>query len=189
MKFVLTTLVFLFSLSTYAKNCQYSYKPNDVKITFTGYKLPEKVGVPGTFKKIHIAGARTGSSVQEILERTSYSIELTSVFTKDKGRDVKIAKFFFSPLLSGQSARGYFKNVSGDKLDMVLALNGVEKSVPMTYSVKGESFSATGSIDVLEFGMAESLKALAKACALKHKNKSWSDVGLKIEANFSKKCK
>jgi len=180
-------LVFI-GFSAQAKNCSLNYNQNDVQITWTAYKTPKKVGVPGSFNKIHVAGPSTGNSVVEILSQSSFSIDLLSLDTKNPTRDKTISTSFFRPLKEYSTAKGFFKNISKSKLDMVLNLNGKTKTVPMKLELSGNTLKATGKIDVLDFAMSGSLAHLHRACKDLHQGKTWSEVSLQFTAPFHEKC-
>ena len=170
-----------------AQDCSFQTKKEDIQIEWTAFKEPTKVGVAGTFKELGLEKELLSSnSIAGIFEGVKFAIPTSTVFTKDSGRDAKIAQFFFRNV---KEIKGSVLESGESSMVVGIEMNGVKKEVPLTVVATESSLEATGYIDVLDFSMNKHLAALNKACYELHKGKTWSDVGLKLTAKISKVCK
>lgn len=158
----------------------------DVVLTWTAYKTPAKAGVNGTFKKIKISQPKTAKSIGAMMSQTSFEIDTKSVSTKNPARDKKIADNFFN-FSNKSKIVGKFISMKNKVLMTEITMNGVTKTIPMalTLNEKQKTFVAMGHIDVFDFILNDQLAAINKACFKLHSGKTWSDVALKLEAQFS----
>jgi polyisoprenoid-binding protein YceI len=179
-------LLSLISAPTFAK-C-FKLKKNSAKIEWTSYKTPAKAGVSGTFKKVNFTKIAEGPTIKDVIKSASFEVNTSSVFSKDPGRDKKIANFFFSTMAGGHKIVGVVKKVKKKSILVDFTLNGVTKTVPLKYEIDDNELEAEGVIDVFDFSMHKQLAALNKACFAKHEGKTWSDVAIEIEADFTS-CK
>lgn len=187
MKIILFVLFSALSFSQQSSACvTLANQATDVVLTWTAFKTPAKAGVNGTFKKIKINQPSSAKSIGELMSQTSFEIDTSSVSTKDPSRDKKIAKNFFN-FSNKSKIVGKFISMKNKVLTTELTINGVTKKVPMalTLNDKQKTFIATGHIDVFDFLLNDQLAALNKVCYQLHKGKTWSDVALKLEAQFS----
>ena len=171
-----------------AKDCTFSVNSKNVKVKWTAFKTLKKVGVSGGFDKLGIEKAKTGKNLSELVTGTKFNIDVKSVNSGDKGRDEKLVKFFFNNMKS-KSMFGKISKMSKGIVKLDLTMNGTKKTIPMIYKVKGNRFTATGHLDVLDFYMSKSLKGINEACSELHEGKTWNDVDIALEFNFNKKCK
>lgn len=186
-KIFILSLSFVLSFTASAKDCLKVDK-DQINLSWTAYKTPLKAGVNGALKDIQFSSKLQGSSIEEIVGKAKFKV-LThnkSVFTKNPARDAKISKFFFSTMKNEGTLEASVKSFNKKKLVLSLTMNGVTKDVPLSPEVKGMNFKAKGHIDVLDFLLSDSLKAINKACFALHEGKTWSDVAISIEAKFSK---
>lgn len=190
--FFMTMLAF-FSLSSVhadtAKNCTYSINQNKTKITWTAFKTPKKIGVQGEFKNFSIK-SQEAKTIPDVIRNSQFSIDTSSVNTGNSLRDKKIVRYFFTrknqPLrISGKVLT---LNDENKTTSVLLKMNDVEKSVVMRNKIEGDHVSLKGNIDVLDFLLANELKAINKACYDLHEGKTWSDVLIEIQAVMTKKC-
>lgn len=175
----------------FASDCTYTVDSKDVKVNWTAFKTPAKAGVSGVFKNLGINNRSPDKSLKGILTGATYKIDTESVFTKNPARDKKIAKFFFSTLDGGAQISGKIVGMFPKKkqISLKVKMNNIEKTVPLSYSIKKGILVAKGFVDVFDFSMGDELKALNKACFEKHSGKTWSDVSIELHAKFKKKCK
>lgn len=179
-------LLALASAPSFAK-C-FELKKNSPKIEWTSYKTPAKIGVSGTFKNITFTKVSSASSIKKVIEGAAFTIDTSSVFSKNPGRDKKISNFFFSTMTGGHKIEGTVSKVTKKFITVDFTFNGVTKSVPLKYEIEDKELEAEGHIDLFDFSMNKQLTAINKACFEKHEGKTWSDVEIEIEAKF-KKCK
>lgn len=179
----------LVSSKLYAKCVTLENQSENVVLTWTAFKTPAKVGVNGSFDKITLKTPKNGSSIGDFVSKTTFEIDSKSVNTKNKARDMKIAKNFFS-FANDSKITGKFLSMKNKTLEVEITMNGQTKVVPMAYvdNEDKNTFVARGHIDVFDFLLNGQLSAINKACYALHKGKTWSDVALKLEAKLSN-CK
>ncbi|MFI5390529.1 MAG: YceI family protein [Bacteriovoracales bacterium] len=187
--FLLISLLVFLPFSTFAKTCTFTTNPKNIKVTWTAYKTPQKVAVNGTFEDIKFEGPMSGKSIDEIVKSSTFLIKTDSVDSKDKARDMKIAQFFFKKMTGEAAISGKVTSMDKETINLEITMNGKSVTVPMSYKIKKSKLSAKGELDVLNFGMEESLKSITQACSEKHEKKTWSEVGLALQASFKKSCK
>jgi polyisoprenoid-binding protein YceI len=188
---LMMTLLLLFSMTAFADHhCELN--KDSVKVSWTAYKTPLKVGVGGALDKVAIEGSTKADNFEKLVKGLTLNIgaNIKSVNTKNKARDIKIANFFFGTLEGGATLQAKGKSVvAGKKITIDLTMNGVTKEAQLKYSLKKGVLVAEGVIDVLDWAMSDELKAINKACFAKHEGKTWSDVAIKLEAKLSSDCK
>ncbi|OUR96594.1 hypothetical protein A9Q84_09615 [Halobacteriovorax marinus] len=184
MKFLISFL--LLQSITFAACLETTTK--DIQVKWTAFKTPEKVGVGGTFKKVKFASKLKGDSITSVIKKAKFSIDSSSVFTKNSARDMKISKFFFKPMMDGAKIEGEVVSMNAKKVVVLFKMNKKSVKVPLNYTVSNNELKASGTLDVLDFSLNSQLAALNKACFAKHKGKTWSDVDVVLMAKF-KKCK
>ncbi len=188
MKFTLFAILILNSAFSYAKDCSYLITSDDLKLEWTAFKTPKKIGVKGQFKKLGITKDLKGKTLKSLLEGTEFNIDATSVHTKNESRDAKIVKSFFKVMKSGAKITGSIKKYAKKTLIVSITMNGVTKDVPLSVELNNDKLEAVGYIDVLDFALNKSLAGINKACLELHEGKTWNDVKLELEARFSKFC-
>lgn len=189
----LVSIVLLgFSLSAFAKPqiCTFDYVKEGSALLWTAFKTPKKVGVIAKFSDFTI-NAKNSKSIEDLLSSATFEVNAQSVDSGDKLRDAKIMQFFFKKMASGQKITGKVLKVKDKTAEVEMTLNGTKKVVPMTFTFdeKAKKLNLKGSIDVLEFGMKESLASITKACFEKHEGVTWPNVDLDLTANIKQDCK
>jgi len=185
----LTSLIIFLSPSSFAKTCSFTIKPENIKVTWTAFKTPKKVGVGGTFSDIKFDGPMNGKSIEEVIKSSTFLIKTDSVSTNDTARDIKIAQFFFKKMKGDSSISGKVVNMDKEFINLEVSMNENSIVVPLAYKIKGSKLSAAGTLDVLDFAMNESLRGINMACNELHEKKTWNDVNLSLQATFKKDCK
>ena len=196
MKSIVFAISLLLSFPSFAKkekkekkDCTYNISEDYVQVKWEAFKTPLKVGVGGKLKNLKISSEKQGKAIIDIVRAAKMEIDTKSVDTNDKGRDLKISKFFFSTMEGGEKITVETKDIDKDKITMAITMNGKTIDVPLRYNEHRGNFKAEGVIDVLDFAMNDELAALNKACSQKHEGKTWSDVNIEISARFRKICK
>jgi hypothetical protein len=187
-------IALILSVNAFGKTCNYQLKGGSEKIEFTGFKFTEKTGVSGTFENFKIQTLGSAESIESLIENGSFWIDSFSLDAGKKARNVNIAKGLLSNL-GTKSFRGYVKSINpkAKSLQFSLVIGKDIHDVPLKYEVKGNSFSAKGTIDLLALGYKKGFEALQKICNVWHKgsdgvSKTWSDVEIRVSADFAKKC-
>jgi hypothetical protein len=175
-------LLSLFSFNVLAEGC-FKISSKDIKIKWTAFKTPSKIGVSGHLDTIWPKGPKQAASIEELIKATSLTIgaDGKSVNTKNKARDIKIAKHFFN----GRKITAIVESYTAKKLVLNVTMLGKTRKVRMSSKLKGNKLKAKGHLDVLDFSMSKQLKALNKACFAKHEGKTWSDVSIELTADFT----
>ena len=178
-----------------ASACTYTLNPDSVKVAWTAFKTMQKVGVGGNFTKLAVKGPLKAASFDALVKGLKVDVDQTSVDTGNPGRDQTLASFFFGKLKG--SISGDVKKVSeADKtLVLDLSVNGHHHDVPMTITSEGKTFTAKGSMNILDFQSEPALKSLNEKCVDLHKgpdgvSKTWPDVELTLSGEIdSADCK
>lgn len=157
-------------------------------IGWTAYKTTEKIPVNGQFKKVNITKNGNGNTIKEAIHNTSFSIPVSSIFTKDSSRDYKIRKFFFSfmdtSLLSGQL------EISTSTTGIAtIKMNAITDKVPFSYTINDNVFSMKATLDINKWNAKAAIESLNIVCNELHKgadgiSKTWDEVTLNITSTF-----
>lgn len=169
---------------------KYVIKPDSTTVKWTAYKTTAKKGVGGEFNVLNF-DAKAGASVEEALNNLNFSIPVSSLFTKDEGRDAKIKMFFFGKMLDTELLKGTIKK--NDSIYIAaLTMNGVTKDLPLEVAITDERHvSMTGTINLADWDALEALASLNKICYELHKgedgvSKTWEDVALQVTTYLHK---
>jgi hypothetical protein len=112
---------------------------------------------------------------------------------KNEERDAKLVNFFFK-LFSGEKIKAKIIDMTSNKrvakeprtgtITVEITINGITKQVPLNYTYDKEMMKSEGYIDILDFGGAEALSSINKACFDLHNGKTWSDVLIGFEMHI-----
>lgn len=168
-------------------------RSSDIKIDFTAYKTPLKIGVGGTFNSVNVKkDIVEGSDIASLVKDAALEIDTKSVNSNNGTRDAKLVSFFFDKMVS-TTIKAKVISTSGDDLNghvvVNVSMNGVNREVPMSYIVKDKKFVASGVIDLADFNALDALSSINKACFDLHKGKTWQDVSLSFSFDLTKVCK
>jgi len=175
------------STNLFAADCSYELKKEDLKVEWTAFKTPLKIGVKGSFDKLGVKKDAKGKDLASLLSGIPFLIDVQSVNTGNKDRDLKIYNYFFAPV--GPTIKGEVLKYEKSVLKVAITMNGVTKIVPLKVTSEDSSFVADGVIDVLDFNLAFSLKGINNACKDLHEGKTWSDVSIKLSGKYTQTCK
>lgn len=153
--------------------------------TWTAYKTAAKVGVNGTFDNIVYKFGKKNDSIASTLEGATATIDPMKVDLNDATKNKNVKNFFFSGFKKG-NIKVTFKNVmEGKDQGTILAMvrmNDKTVKVPMTYTIADGKFTATGLLDIMEFGLNDPFKKLATGCHDLHEGMTWSQVTINFSA-------
>ena len=178
-----TNLLLAIGLSTsiFAAQCNI----NSSSLEWMAFKTPAKAGVKGTFDDIKL-NFSNASSLDELLRSASIKIATAKVNTNNKGRDEKLVQSFFE-VQGVKHIDAKIVDIKDHTAKVEISMNGVKRAVPMKIIVLKESMKLKGVIDLADFSMLPSLKAINKACFDLHQGKTWQDV--ELEFNILTSCK
>ena len=176
-------------------DCVYKIKDGSTKLQWTGYKFSEKLGVSGTFDAFKMEVNEKAKSEEKLFESLNYSIETASMNSGMPLRDKKLVLFLFGSIensgeISGNVTKVDFKK---GKAFAEISMNGKTLKKEFKAEKSQNHYTFTSEIDLKDFGMMSSVSQLAEACKALHTGsdgvaKTWSLVGLKIEADTEEVC-
>ena len=168
--------------------CMFAYDAVKVDVKWTGFKTVAKKGVPGTFDTVNLS-IQKNDDFHTFLRSAKVTIDTASLNSNSKVRDNNITSTLFAAA-GAQKITAMVKESKGDMsmgiLDVEITMNEVSNIVKMNYSVKNNTLTANGMIDVLNFSMKEGFTAFATKCATLHAGKSWTNVNISFELPFTK---
>lgn len=176
--------------------CVYSYTGDDSKVEFTAYKFLNKTGVGGAFTTFDIEGGAENTDPLAVVESLSFQIPISSLDTKDAGRDGKITEFFFEEINTDMIS-GKVVSLDGNGTAVIeITMNDITNEVEGTYSLEDASFEFSADIDVLDWDAESGIDALNEECNELHidfengdtESKLWSEVAIKFTTTLNKVC-
>lgn len=192
MKKIALSLILAFTLAQ--ANCTFS-QPSEVDVTWKAFKTPLKKGVGGHFKQVNFnSSVKSAKTLDTLLSGSTVNIEVSSVDSKNPGRDVKLLENFFKQM-AGPNIKAKILSLKRNKdarksgiVTISLTLNGVTKEVPMHYSFSEGTLTANGVIDLVDFKATKALQSINKACYALHQGKTWSDVNIGFSMKIAASC-
>lgn len=181
-------ITFLFCQQAWSQaTCYQSLSSKDLTIRWEAYKTPQKAGVWFSFQNFSIKGTKKAKSLKELLVSQNISInasEAKNIASGDAGRDANIANFFFKTFAPKTPIKGTVKEVTENKINLEIEMNGMKRVVPLSYTLDKNTLTAKGYLDVLDFKLQGALDSLNKVCGGLHEGKTWTDVQLEIKAQL-----
>lgn len=174
-------------------NGMYSFTDGETRVNWTAFKFTERVGVSGVFEDIDISGTKEAATPEEVFADAEFTIPVSSINSKDEGRDRKIQDFFFKNLEESSKLKGKMVSFNDDGTAVfTLSLNGNTQEVEGEYEVHDKVMVLKSEIDVSAWGAESGIASLNKVCDELHKGKDgksvlWPDVKISIKATMDKK--
>ena len=151
-------------------------------VKFTAFKTYAKKGVSGVFDTVALSNKKA-DDVKSLLLNAAVDINTASVNSGNKGRDAKLVNAFFN-VQNVKHIQAKIVKVEENSLTVAISMNGKTLNIPMSYSVKNNTVTAKGVIDLADFTMLPSLKSLNKACYARHQGKTWQDVDIFFSLDY-----
>jgi polyisoprenoid-binding protein YceI len=179
------------------ESCLYSYDSDSSSVNWTAFKTTERAAVGGRFDSVVVSLPDTVYSPKEALEKASFRIISSSVFTENGIRDNTLRKYFFSTLKDNGNIEGKVKIVEGDNKSgggtVMLMINGVKRDMGFKYNIVGNNIMLKTKINLNSFDGSEAVKSLNTQCDDLHKgadgvSKLWPDVEIEVKAALKKRC-
>ncbi len=207
---VLASILFAFSCGTESKevtqvettveevvdeDCTYSYSKENTTVSWIAFKTTKKIGVGGDFLNFTIEGTNDASSPLEVIKGASITIPVSSVETKDQGRNAKIVEFFFGTFTDTENLEGTVKEMSeGGTGILTLKMNGIENDVPVQLVIEGSKINISTTIDLGFWDGQAAIDMLNEKCEGVHMGedgitKLWPEVEINIATELVKNCK
>lgn len=193
-KILFSVVGVFFSSLTLAETCTYEFDLSKSVVEGTGFKFTEKVGVTAKFTGVKLGRPEKKSSMQELIQGQTVIVDLMTIDSGNALRDQNLRESLFANILGDSIAQFTVKNVTDKKIETELLLNEKTKAVLFDYTIAGETLTAKGKFDAVDFAMNESIAALKKRCGSLHagaddKSVTWTEFDLSLKAKATKKCK
>jgi len=168
---------------------EFSLVKDSTQVSFTSYKTTEKIPVGGKFTKIDITNSNSGDTVFEVLNGSTFSIPISSLFTNDATgtRDPKILQFFFGVMTNTEFITGVFHVSDNDKYTIDVTMNGETSSIPLTSEMVSDTeYLFKGTMDLQNWKALDAVSSLNEACKVLHTGpdgvtKTWSEVAVQAK--------
>lgn len=175
------------------ESCTYAYDPEETVLTWTAFKLTERVGVSGTFDEINVVSNDGAEDMYAVLTGATFDIPVSSLNSNDEVRDPKIKNSFFGVMNSTDRITGSVNSLSETAGEVSITMNGMTKSYSGDVTVEGEEITFSTTLNMIDFNGQESIDSLGVVCEAKHTgpdgvNKLWEDVELVIRTTLIKTC-
>ena len=163
-----------------------SIDQKSLNVSFEGYKTANKVGTPGTIKKVKYTFGKDKKSIKGLLNGATATFSPKNI---DMGADPvtkNIVDVFFKTLNNDEDFNVQIINViEGENVGLLTAkvnIGGQSQIVGLTYTIEDKKFEAKGTLNLLAFENGEkALQDLSKAAA-GHGGISWPVVDLTLTA-------
>ena len=174
--------------------CTYSYDSSATVLTWTAFKLTEKIGVNGSFDEINVIANDNATDMFGVLTGATFEIPVATLNSQDPVRNPPVKRPFFGNMIETASITGSVISNNATEANMAVTMNGVTKEYTGVVKVEGEKITVTTSIDIVDFDAQVSLDSLSVACKEKHTgpdgvNKFWSTVDIAVQTTLVKTCK
>ena len=161
---------------------------DSTKVSWTGFKTTDKVGVTGTFTKLKLENLQAGNTPEEILEGARAKMTTASLSSNNDVRDGKLKNIFFGAMRDTELIDVIF-NFRTEKLFTTITMNGVTKEVEASYTVADNVLKLKTEITISDFGAQAALDKIHEACYDLHKgadgvSKTWDTVDVTGEVHF-----
>lgn len=170
-------------------NAPYRVSEMNTKVSWTAYKTSVKIPVTGVFDKIIIENPKDGSSIVDAMNGLTFKIPVNGINSLSKLRDGKIIKSFFGAMLNTINLTGSIELKNDNKGQVLLKMNGVSKSIPVTYSITDKTITIEGVMDVNNWAAQAAMESLNDACEDLHtgpdgESITWSEVKINAVTQF-----
>ena len=172
-------------------SCTYSLVDGSEKMTWTGFKFTEKIGVSGTFDTLKVSH-KISDSLENLLKSIDFEIDTKSINSGNPTRNTTLQKTVFGFLSIPETIKGTVKTATDKSITVEMTMNQKMKA-SFDYTTKDNAIIATGNLDMTQNGLIKSLNAVKEACKVLHTGadglpKTWADVNIKLEARYEEKC-
>lgn len=161
------------------------YDNNSTTIGFGAFKTTDKKEVKGWFKDFEMTGITESKNLEDIFKNASINIDVTSLDTKNDGRNTTLLTEFFNKTTSNESITGKVVSFNTDSSTAILEItfNDVAKELSFDYKLSGDTLSMNSSLNLEEVNGLEAIASLNTACEALHKgddgvSKTWNDVSI-----------
>lgn len=169
----------------------YELNANASIVNWTGFKFTDKKGVKGQLKTLNITHKQAGTTIKEALENAAFSIPISSIFSNNNTRDVKLRMLFFGMMKNTELLSGKVTAVNDKQIVVALKMNDEIHDLTFDYTIQNSNAYLTSTLDLATWNAMDALASIHKACELLHTgadgvSKTWQVVDLDITLGFSK---
>jgi hypothetical protein len=179
------------------ESCLYSYDADASSVNWIAFKTTSKVGVGGTFESVIVELPDTVYSPMEALEKVSFKVIASSVFTNNPERDATLREYFFGTLEDAGNIEGKVKMAEGDNNAgsgvVLIKMNNISRDIGFKYVVESDVITIIMNLDLDSFHGKEAIKTLNKECGELHAgedgvSKLWPNIEIEVIAALKKQC-
>ena len=177
------------------KVCKKGYDVDNTTIGFGGFKYTEKKEVKGIFTKFTVKGTKVADTPEEVFANATISIPISTIETKDLGRNKRIKEDYFGKMESTFLIKGSIVKFNKDSNEVIIniTLNKVSKDLSLNYTTSGDSISINGELNILDFDASKALTSINTVCEALHTgadgiSKTWAEVNLYITSTLKETC-
>lgn len=163
-----------------------TYYSENAKVTWKAFKTYEKIGVGGTFDRA-VFSPKSAKTIEDFLTQSHITIETASVNSGNAGRDATLVSSFFK-VQNADSITAKILSAKESKAQVEITMNGVSRTIPMSYSVQEGKIVGKGVIDLGDFAMLKSLQSINTTCFNLHAGKTWQDIEIGFEIPVANNC-
>ncbi len=174
--------------------CTYSYDASSTVLTWTAFKLTEKVGVNGTFDEINVVANDGAEDQLSVLNGASFEIPINSLNSQDEVRDPKLKNSFFGNMVATEMITGTIVQMDEFNATVDITMNGMTVEYDGHVEMEEETITMSTTIDIMDFNGQVAMDSLSVVCAEKHTgedgvNKFWNEVEIVVKTTLVKDCK
>ncbi|PCH77400.1 MAG: hypothetical protein COB98_03445 [Flavobacteriaceae bacterium] len=163
----------------------YVVNEKTTSIKWTAYKTSEKLPVKGEFRVVEFTKSAPASNIKDALNNLEFSIPVSSLFTNNEGRDIKLKNSFFGAMIETSVIKGKISMETETSGKVHLTLNGITHELPITYVLDGQMATMEATMDLDNWQAQAAVAALNAVCKGEHTGpdgitKTWSEVKINI---------
>ena len=166
---------------------EFTIDTSSIKMNWVAFKTTDRAPVKGQFNKVDL-NKTSGVSVIDFLNDLKFSVPVSSIFTDNEERDVKLQKFFFGVMENTELLSGSI-SITNDKVGVIhLNMNGITHELPIQFKSNNNGVSIKGELNLDNWNSQNAVESLNKACLDLHAgddgiSKTWNTV--LIDISFS----
>lgn len=180
--------------TTPEETCTYTYDHTSTIVTWTAFKLSDKVAVDGSFDVIEITpGAESSTDKLEIFTGSTFTIDPSNLNTQDELRDRKLKNSFFGNLDNSGAITGVVNDMTQTSVGLTFTMNGIDVGYTGEVIMDENDVTIKAVIDMNDFEAQVAMDSLSVVCAEKHtgpdgENVLWPDVAVAVKTTLIKEC-
>lgn len=163
-----------------------TYYSENANVTWKAFKTYEKIGVGGSFDHA-VFSPKSAKTIEEFLTGSQMTIETATVNSGNPGRDATLVSSFFK-IQNVESITAKIVSAKDSKAQIDITMNGITKTIPMSYAIQEGKIVGKGVIDLSDFSMLKSLQSINTTCFKLHGGKTWQDVEIGFEIPIANNC-